>query len=231
MEEDDTLLDYIWLNDELPILQQVPSDFQSAAILLHPFVQMPLGWEKLMRKRGYQHIYPSAEEAFNVGKSVSWWEIMSYSSLDSYKELAIALITSIGAFEKEYERKDLANKLNSNLNSDLFYPTEDSTSVFLLDNLLKVIGSNGTNKLYFSDPIFDSNGLLNIDDTNPLDICNLSGKELIVADGNMDYAFMSLYDSFSTLLLAKDENIEHIVQLMNCEAIICEQKTFIDWYF
>ncbi|CAM4083940.1 hypothetical protein BAMA_16800 [Bacillus manliponensis] len=225
------MLDYIWLDDESPILQQVPKGFQSAAILLHPFVQMPLGWEKSMRKRQYQHIYPNDEEALNIGKSVPWREIMSQSSLNSYNELAIALITSIGAFKKEYKRTDLANKLNSNLNSDLFYPTEDSTSVFLLDNLLKVVGSKGASKLYFSDPLSDNSGVLNIEDTNSLDICNLFGPELIVTDENMDYAFMSLYDSFTTLLFAKDKNIEHIVQLLDCEAIICEQETAINWYF
>ena len=44
------LLDYILLDDKSPILAQLPSTFKSAAILLHPFVQMPLGWEKSMRK-------------------------------------------------------------------------------------------------------------------------------------------------------------------------------------
>lgn len=184
-----------------------------------------------MRYNPYQHIYPSDEEIFNIGKSVSWREIMSYSGLNSYKELALALLTSIFAFKKEYGREDLANKLNSNLKPDLYYPTEDSTSIFLLNSLLKVIGSKGANKLYFSEPIFDNSGLLNINDITPIDICNLSDKELIVTDEYMDYAFMSLYDSFTTLLFAKEEDIEYIVQSMNWEAVICDQRTFINWYF
>ncbi|OES45449.1 DUF2711 family protein [Domibacillus iocasae] len=224
------MLDYIWLNDKSSILKQLPGNFKSAALLLHPFVQMPSGWEKTIRKNSYQHIYPSDEEIITLGKCVPWRKMISDSGLNSYKELALALITSIGAFNKEYERKDLANKLNLNLNPDFFYPTEDSTSVFLMDSLLKVIGSKGAKKLYFSDPISDNNGLLNINDTSSLDICNLSGLELIVADENTDYGFMSLYDSFTTLLFAKDESIEDIVQLMNWEAIICDQKTSIDWY-
>ncbi|SFA99555.1 MULTISPECIES: DUF2711 family protein [unclassified Bacillus (in: firmicutes)] len=225
------MLDYIWIDDKSPILKQLPSNFKSAAILLHPFVQMPSGWEETMRKNPCQHIYPSNEEIYNIGKPVSWREIMSYSGLESYKELAVALLTSIGAFKKGFEREDLADKLNLNLKSDLYYPTEDSTSVFLLDSLLKVICSKGACKLYFSNPIFDNSGLLNLNDTTPLDICNLSDNELIVTDENMDYAFMSLYDSFATLLFTKDKNIEHIVQSMKCEGVICEQRTFINWYF
>lgn len=42
---------------------------------------------------------------------------------------------------------------------------------------------------------------------------------------------MSIYDSFTTLLLAKEENIEYIVHSMKVEAIICDKKTMIDWYF
>ena len=225
------MLDYIWIDDKSPILKQLPNNFKSAAILLHPFVQMPSGWEETKRKNPFQHIYPSVEETLNIGKPVFWREIMTDSRLKSYKELAVALLTSIGAFKKEFEREDLADKLNSNLKPDLYYPTEDSTSVFLLDSLLKVLCSKDACKLYFSEPIFDNSGSLYLNDTNPLDICNLSDKELIVTDENMDYAFISLYDSFTTLLFAKDENIEHIVQSMNCEAIICEQRTFISWYF
>lgn len=224
------MLDYIWLNDRTPILKQIRRHFKSAAILLHPFVQMPSGWEKTVRKTSYEHIYPSDEEILTIGKPISWQEIMSISSLNSYNELAIALKTSISALRKEFKREDLANKLNSNLNQNLFYPTEDSTSLFLLDRLLKVIGSKGANKLYFSAPIFENCGFLNIHDTAPLDICNLSCNELIVTDENMDYAFMSLYDSFITLLLAKEESIEHIVQSMSFEAILCDQRTFINWY-
>ncbi|MCU4989208.1 DUF2711 domain-containing protein [Bacillus cereus] len=35
---------------------------------------------------------------------------------------------------------------------------------------------------------------------------------------------MSMYESFTTLLLVKDENIEYIVQSMNVEAVICNKK-------
>lgn len=224
------MLDYIWVDDKSPILKQIPKNFKSAAILLHPFVQMPSGWEETVRKTPHEHIYPNNEEIFNIGKPISWRKIMNLSGLKSYKEIAVALLTSTGAFRKKYERADLANKLNSTLNQDLYYPAEDSTSVFLLESLLTVLCSKGAHKLYFSEPIFGKNGSLNLNKTTPIEICNLSGNELIVNDENMDYAFLSLFDSFTTLLIKKDENIEHIVQLMNCEAIVCNDKTFIDWY-
>lgn len=80
------MLDYIWLDDKPPILYQLPRRFKSAAPLLHPFVQMPPGWEKTKRKNPFEHIYPDDEEILTLGKSVSWQEVMTNSDLDSYKE-------------------------------------------------------------------------------------------------------------------------------------------------
>ncbi|PES87123.1 hypothetical protein CN504_05875 [Bacillus anthracis] len=225
------MLDYILLDDKSPILAQLPSTFKSAAMLLHPFVQMPLGWEKSMRKKPYEHIYPSAEEIIHNGKSVSWKEMMPYSGLHSYAELAMAMLTSIGAFTEEYKREDLAEKLHSNLKEDLYYPTEDYTSIFLLHKLLKLLGSKGAKNLYFSEPILDTSGLLEINNTTPLDIWDISNNELIITGEDNEYAFMSIFDSFTTLLLAKEENIEYIVHSMNVKAVICDKKTMIDWYF
>jgi hypothetical protein len=191
---------------------------------------MPLGWTQSKRKNPYQHIYPSNKEILKLAKPVSWNKIVQESGLATLEELAIALKTSIGALREEYARSDLADKLNTNLNPDLYYPDEDKTSVFLIKDLLKILGSKGANTLYFSEPIGDHSGSLQIKDVTPLEICELSASEFILTDENMDYAFMSVYDSFITLFLAKDENIEEIVRLMNWEAIICDNQTYIDWY-
>jgi hypothetical protein len=90
---------------------------------------MPLGWKQSNRQNLYKHVYPSNEEILTFGNPVSWQEIMKTSDLETNQELALALKTSIGALRTEYARKDLADKLNSNLKPDLYYPTEDNISV------------------------------------------------------------------------------------------------------
>lgn len=124
--------------------------------------------------------------------------MMSYSGLHSYAELAMAMLTSIGAFTEEYKREDLAEKLHSNLKEHLYYPTEDYTSIFLLHKLLKLLGSKGAKNLYFSEPILDTSGLLEINNTTPLDIWDISNNELIITGEDNEYAFMSIFDSFTT---------------------------------
>ncbi|WP_194758489.1 DUF2711 family protein [Priestia megaterium] len=226
------MLDYIQLDWDLPILPQLPNGFKSAAILFHPFIQMPYGWEKSKRENPYQHIYPSDEEMINLGEPISWIEVMSKSNLKSYKELSLALQTSTGALEYKYEREDLANLLNSYLETipDLYYPDSDCTSLFIIDSLLKILCSKGANTLYFSEPIHDTNGSFKVNDNSPLEIANLSPNESIITDENMDFAFMGIYDSFITLLLAKDTKIEDIIKSQNLEALICDKEVSLSWF-
>lgn len=223
------MIEYININDKSPILHQVSPSFKSGALLFHPFVQMPSGWTNNKRENPYQHIYPNDKEILNEGKPISWEEMMAVSGIKTKNEIALALMSS-GALNEKYARNDLADKLLENTGTDVYYPTEDNSSVFLIHSLLEVLGSKGAENLSFSDPIFDQSGYLSLKEMTPLDICNLSAAELIVADENKDYAFMSVYDSFTTLFLAKEDNIEDIIQLMEWEAFICTEETMINWF-
>ena len=88
---------------------------------------MPIGWKQLKRINPFEYIYPSNEEILQHGKPVLWKRVMLDCSLNNLKELSIALKTSIGALNKRYAMPHLANKLNSKIKPDMFYPTDDST--------------------------------------------------------------------------------------------------------
>ena len=218
------MLDYIWIDGDLPILSQLPNDFNSAAILFHPFIQMPSGWEKSKRENPYQHIYPSDEEMLKLGEPISWKEVMAKCNLKSYKELFRALQHLTGVPSDEY--KKLAPYVKSN--PDFYYPEEDRTSLFILNSLVEILCSKEANTLYFSEPIHDTNGSFKVNDMSPLEIANLSPNESIITDENTDFAFMGIYDSFITLLLAKDTNIEDTIKSLNLEALICDKETYLN---
>jgi len=190
---------------------------------------MPLGWTDSNNNHTDEK-YPTKEEILNQGTPVLWETVIKESGLASFEELAVALMTSIYALNEKYARTDLADKLNKNLDKDRFYPPEDKTSVFLINDLLEVLGSKGADKILFSEPILDNSGILKIKDVTLRDICGLSPVELIITDENMEYAFMSVYDSFTTLFLSKGEDVKEVIQKMNWEAIVCDDNTFINWY-
>lgn len=226
-----SLLDYIRLDTKSTILNQIRDNFSSAAILLHPFVEMPSGWTQSKKNQNpYQHIYPTDEEILNNAKPILWKTVMDKCCLASFAEVELALLTSIGALNEEYARSDLSDSLNANLQQDLYFPDEDRTSVFLLKGLLEVMDSKEATLLHYSEPIFDTSGSLKLKELKPINICDLSSAELIVTDNNMEYAFMSMYDSFNTLFLSKQENIDEIVRKMGWEAIICDHQTYMEWF-
>jgi hypothetical protein len=47
----------------------------------------------------------------------------------------------------------------------------------------------------------------------------------------MDYAFLSVYDSFITLFLSKEQKIEEVINQKKWEALICGPKTYFSWYY
>ncbi|WP_449537699.1 DUF2711 family protein [Ferdinandcohnia sp. Marseille-Q9671] len=222
------MLTYIWINDRSPILDQLPDPFQSAAILFHPFIQMPSGWVK-KREVTNQSIFPTDEEVLQFGKPIGWQQVMQDRKL-TLEELAFALQAHIGALNRDLAREDLAKKLNSDGYKDLFYPGEDITSVFLLYQLMKILGSKGADRLVYHDYILDKRDCLEMNGLTPLEMNQLAYKEVIIADENRDFAFMNVYDAHFTLLLAKDNNILHIVETMKLEAKICDKETLINWY-
>ena len=224
------MLNYIWLDDKSSIINQLPRKFKSAAILLHPFIQMPLGWEQNKRKNEFEHIYPTDAEILLSGKPVSWETIVHQSGLRNIEELAIALKTSIGALRKEYAREDLADKLNSSIKSDLYYPNEDFPTVFLVNDLLTVLSSKGAKSFSFSDPIQDKSGNVDFKNLDPSKVSELAQNEVIIADEHLDYAFMNVIDSFITIIMAKDFSINDIVKSMKWEALECNKNTNINWY-
>ncbi|QKS73058.1 DUF2711 family protein [Paenalkalicoccus suaedae] len=224
------MLDGVWIDNESPILEQVSKEFNSAAFLFHPFVQMPNGWTASKKQHSYQHIYPNDEEILHLGKPVTWNHMLDKSGLSSRKELALALMTSIGALMGKYAKDDLAEMLRKSIETDLYYPGEDRATVFMLSSFLNVLAFIGSKKVYIIDQFLGENTKVNIEETTPLEISSSLPFASILTDENEQYAFMSMYDSFTTLFLSTEKDINHLVQAMNWEAFICDKNTHVGWF-
>lgn len=216
------MLEYIRL-DNSPILSQISNHFRTAAFLHHPFVLMPDGWEKRKRERRFQHIYPSDEEILNIGKPVSWNQISQQNDL-TLQEVGIALHDHRG------NRPDLTNQLLASFDSDFYYPREDKISVFLLNDILNVLGSKGADFVLYSEPIEGGKGKLKIEEIKLEEVSDLTPAEIMLMDENLEFAFISEYDAYTSLFLTKDANIGEIIRRMNWEATICDSKTTSTWY-
>jgi hypothetical protein len=85
--------------------------------------------------------------------------------------------------------------------------------------------------LIYTDPLQDKSETVEIQNITPLNMKELALKEIIIADENMDFAFMSHLDSFNTILMAKERSLNEIVEAMKFEAIVCDENTNINWCF
>ncbi|WP_050180535.1 DUF2711 family protein [Domibacillus robiginosus] len=223
-----TLLDYIHLDFDTPVLKQLPSPFVSAAFLLHPFVQMPAGWEQEKRKHPSHHMYPDDEEIIQLGNPVSWKSIMQRTGLASFEEVALAL--SDGWLHKKYAKPILAKKLEAIFQQDLYCPMEDKISIFLIEDILKVLASKGAEFFFYTDPIEEKTEKMNIKKVSPAEIPGLTLCEILLVDEKKEFAFISEYDAYTTLFLSKEENIHTLIKEKRWEAVICDSETMPAWF-
>lgn len=223
------MLETMHFEEGVPILRQLPKPFTSAAFLLHPFVRMPDGWEEQKRERPFEHIYPSDEEIITMGRPVSWNTVMTICGLRSEKETALALMTAVMAARDEYAQPESAELLNRLHPADLYLPSDDVTSPFLIPGLLDVFRSKGIERRIYYEPV-EEKGIFSLNQTAPLDVCGLLKADMIIADEKRRAAFMSMYDSFATLFLMEDQDMPSVIRAMNWEAVICSDTTCINWF-
>lgn len=222
------MLETLHFEEGVPILRQLPKPFTSAAFLLHPFVLMSDGWEEQKRKRPYEHIYPSDEEIIAMGRPVSWKTVMTVCGLRSEKETALALMSAVTALREEYALPESARLFNR-LHPDLYLPSDDVTSPFLIPGLLDVFRSKGIKRCTYYEPV-EEKGIFSLNQTAASDVCGLLRADMIIADEKRRAAFMSIYDSFTTLFLMEDQDMPTVIRAMNWEAGICSDTACINWY-
>ncbi len=222
------MMKYIWLNDKSSILNQVSKYFNSAAIIFNPFIKMPEGWDSENIGEDGHYRYPEIEEISEYGKAVPWSELREIYGFKDNKELLIGLKSSILALNKEYNRDDLRDKIL--YIEDMFQIGEDDISELYMEEFLKILVSKGAEYLYYSAPIKMEDGRICTKNIKAEDIFNITYGEIIIVDENMEFGFMSLFDSFITLFFTNTNDIEKIMNENNWEGIICDDNTNILWY-
>ncbi|MCR8645516.1 DUF2711 domain-containing protein [Paenibacillus sp. N1-5-1-14] len=224
------MLDYIWIDDKTSILNQIKGQYKYASIITNPFIQMPQGWYNNKKISGHEFTYPTNEEIIEYGKPVLWSQILKQTELENLRSLALAMKTYISALNKFYARFDLMEKFKLGLQEDVYLPNEDKISQFLFPTIIEVFKSKGITKIQYSEPIYDTSGEILIDDITIQNFYEMAPSEIIVTDETNDTVFLSVYDSFITLMLSNDKNTKEIIISAGWEAIECNEDTMINWY-
>lgn len=212
-------MNYTSLNYTEPILTQIPKTYKSAALLLHPFVQMPKDFGKKA----------SLQEQLQYGMAITWHEIMELCDFQSLGDVLLALLTQSLAIGAPYARLDLAQKLNNTLPKNILLPTHDKISPFLWSPFLKAIQRNKSSQLYWSSPILRRSITIPLNLLTADFFFNLSNQDCLLADAQQQFVWISPLDGYATVFLSYEAEIESLLQLLKIEAIVCDESTML-WF-
>ncbi len=214
-----------YFDDNKSILKQLEVNYTTAAILLHPFIQA-----KDKRCNSSDNCYPDLEEILSETKRYYWTNFIENQIMLSKEEIEVALKTINGSYNKRYKREDLSSRLIKNLPSNLFLPTTDQISEYILIDIISYLKQEKKEQLLYTDPLTEENGVIDLSNIELKKIYNLFRSEMIIEDIDNDFLLMSVYDSHYSILLSNEKKIEELLEAINVEHIKCDQLTTINWY-
>lgn len=213
-----------------PLLKQLPEVYQSAAILFYPFIQMPEGWKSDISDNPH-HYYPVHEDILHHGKPVTWEEMRQRSGLNRVAEVSIAIHSGItlGLGRGIYTQLDLLDeKIEPNMDEQMYLPQEDKLSPLIISNVLEVLKSNGAKKMKYINWMREhgSYEFKHMTEEQMLDLCK---GPIMVMDEYEDFVCSCYFDEASAIFYSKKTNIQPLLASNGLEGVICDEETTILW--
>ena len=200
--------------------------FESAFVVLHPFVRVPeeLAWSVTRQ-------YPADEQIFARGKKCRWAEAARAASIRNCAAMSQALLTAIGSIEECLRDPAGAAALTKLLQtSPVWMPTEGRFEPLLQADLLAAFAQAGHTELIHV-PEFPEN-----DPVTTIQLASLAKHEkkfpergtLLAPDGK--FLFTVDWDSFFTLFYGPRAFVEAVVKERELEGFFAEKETEHFWF-
>jgi hypothetical protein len=200
--------------------------YESAFIVLHPFVRVPaeLSWQRTRR-------YPADDEIAARGERVAWMEIVEQTELGNCSRLAAALLTTIGAIAPELADAKARDALKDYLVANpVWMPTEGRFEPLLQKAFLSAFEQAGHTQLIHV-PEFPG-----VDPVRALSLGSLrkgreafpAGGSLVAPDGN--FLFTVDWESFFTLFYGPRAFVEDVARSNRLEGFFATPTTEHLWF-
>ena len=217
---------YVYPSYEAPLLEAYGGRFESAYVVLHPFIRMPdeLSWRAT-------HQYPDDGQIFSRGGKCSWAEVAEQTSMGACARLNQALLTSIGALAEHLSDYGARDKLQQFLQSSpVWMPVEGRFEPLLHADLLHAFATAGHERLIYI-PEFPQK-----DPVQPLALDGLIKRgfpfptcgTLVAPDES--FLFTVDWDSFFTLFYGTRAFVEKVVHERKIEGFFAAPTTEHAWF-
>ncbi len=218
--------EFTYPSNSTPLLEAYGARFESASILLHPFVRVPdsHAWNATRQ-------YPSDAEILAQGTKQPWSEVASHTGLASCARINQALLTSIGSLPDHLADPAASGVLRSFLESQpIWMPVEGRFEPLLRADFLRAFAIARAPELIYvpefprTDPVvtLPIAGLRNGSIPFP------SRGTLLAPDHS--FLFTVDWDSFFTLFYGPRLLIARVCSTLNLEGFFAAPTTEHAWF-
>jgi len=211
---------------DAPLIEAYGARFESACVILHPFVGVPghLAWKTTKQ-------YPSDEQIVSLGAKCTWAHVAAQTGLGTLAKLNQALLTSIRSFKDEFCDFTASDTLNGFLESTpVWMPGEGRFEPLLQNDFLAAFTTAGHDELVFV-PEFPS-----VDPVQHIDIRKLATREVAFPSrGTLvapDASFLLTvdWDSFFTLFYGSHAFLTQVASQRQLEGFFATPTTEHRWF-
>ena len=217
---------FIYPPYDAPLADAYGGVFESACVLLHPFVRVPdqLAW------KAARH-YPADELILSLGAKCTWASVTAQTGLQTYAKLNHALLTSIGSIGEELCDYPARDALKGFLESEaVWMPEEGRFEPLLQMDFLDAFAAAGHEELVYvpefpqSDPIQQ----LNVQRLRNREVAFPSRGSLVAPDAS--FLLTVDWDSFFTLFYGPRAFVNDVVRAHNLEGFFATPITEHFWF-
>lgn len=175
--------------------------------------------------------YPSDDEIFEQGESISWQEIKKACNFGQVGDINKALKTSIGAYRPVFNRMDLAHKLSDYALSNQFYfPVSGAFNVLSKKQIYRSFKFLGIHQLTIEQEFSQGHKTIHLEHFTEKEFCNtIAYNDYYIYDTNQKLLFAVDWDNFFFLICADSKTIEMLVESMEFEGFYCDEHTRGNW--
>jgi hypothetical protein len=218
--------EFVYPRYEIPLLEAYGGQFESAFIVLHPFIRVPeaMAWNSTQK-------YPTDKQILAHATKCPWTEVSRRTVISTYARMNQALLTSIGSLDNYLA--DFAGSLaiaQFVKTNPVWMPTEGRLEPLLQRDFLEVFAAAGAEELIFvpefpnSDPI----ARLRVSDLKSGSVPFPSRGTLLATDRS--FLFTVDWDSFFTLFYGPRAFVTESVWRLGVEGFFATANTDHAWF-
>lgn len=211
---------------ETPLLEAYGGRFESAFVILHPFVRVPaqLAW-----KTGSS--YPDDSEFIAYGSKCTWGEVYTHTGLGSCAKLNQTLLASIGSITEELTDFEARRLLQQYLESEpVWMPTEGRFEPLLQADMLAAFKATGCRNLIHvpefpeTDPVRE----FSVTALESRSVCFPLRGTLLPPDAS--FLITVDWDSFFTLFYGPRSFLTDVASRQNLEGFFAYSNMEHSWF-